>query len=91
MFSQKVVTLQQKFGNMSKKRLIISSTTKKKLFIKGSEFCFDLAKLVFAGIIIAGIMGMEFDNYLLVAVGLVVLILLSLTGIALFIKGNQKH
>jgi len=61
------------------------------LFIKGSEFCFDLAKLVFAGIIIAGIMGMEFDNYLLVAVGLVVLILLSLTGIALFIKGNQKH
>ena len=73
------------------KRKFISSTTRKKLFIKGSDFCFDLAKLVFAGIIIAGIMGMDFDNYLLVLLGLIVLILLSLTGIALFIKGNQKQ
>ena len=76
--------------NMSKKKYI-SSTTRKKLFIKGSDFCFDLAKLVFAGIIIAGIMGMDFDNYLLVTLGLIVLILLSLTGVALFIKGNQKQ
>ena len=75
---------------MSKKKYI-SSTTRKKLFIKGSDFCFDLAKLVFAGIIIAGIMGMDFDNYLLVTLGLIVLILLSLTGVALFIKGNQKQ
>ena len=73
------------------KRKLISNTTRKKLFIKGSDFCFDLAKLVFAGIIIAGIMGMDFDNYLLVLLGLIVLILLSLTGIALFIKGNQKQ
>ena len=73
------------------KRKFISSTTRKKLFVKGSDFCFDLAKLVFAGIIIAGIMGMDFDNYLLVLLGLIVLILLSLTGIALFIKGNQKQ
>ena len=75
---------------MSKKKFV-SSTTKKKLLIKGSDFCFDLAKLVFAGIIIAGIMGLDFDNYLLVILGVIVLILLALTGIALFIRGHQKQ
>ena len=75
---------------MSKKRFI-SNTTKKKLFVKGSDFCLDMAKLVFAGIILAGIMGMNFENHLMVIVGTVTLFVLVLTGIALFIKGNQKQ
>lgn len=49
-----------------------------------------MAKLVFAGIILAGIMGMNFENYLMVIVGTITLFVLVLTGIALFIKGNQK-
>ena len=76
---------------MSKKRRLISSTTKKKLYVKGSDFCIDMAKLVFAGIILAGIMGMDFHKGALVGVASLFLLVLIFTGIALFIKGNQKQ
>lgn len=74
---------------MAKKKWI-SSTTKKKLYIIGSGFFLDLAKLVFAGVIIAGIMGMEINNSLVVISGVVAVMLLSLVGLLLFIRGNQK-
>ncbi len=74
---------------MSKK--IISSTTKKKLYIKGSDFCIDLAKLVFAGVILAGVMDLQLDKGLLFITGTLVLVILIITGMALFIKGNQKQ
>ncbi len=74
---------------MSKK--IISSTTKKKLYIKGSDFCIDLAKLVFAGVILAGVMDLQLDKGLLFITGTFVLVILIITGMALFIKGNQKQ
>lgn len=68
----------------------MSSSTKKKLYIKGSDFCWDLAKLVFAGIILAGIMGMDFEKGLLVLIATIFICLLVLIGIAFFIKGYQK-
>ncbi len=76
---------------MGSKKRLINSTTKRKLYVKGSEFCLDLAKLVFAGIILAGIMGMEFENDMLVVVGSLFLFALVLAATALFIKGNQKQ
>ena len=76
---------------MAKRRKLISSSTKKKLYIKGSDFCIDMAKLVFAGIILAGIMGMDFHKGLLVGVASVFLCALIFTGVALFVKGNQKQ
>ena len=74
---------------MSKR--LLSSTTKKKLYVKGSDFCLDLAKLVFAGVILAGVMDLQLDKALLFITGIIVLAILVATGVALFIKGNQKQ
>ena len=75
---------------MSPKRKYISNTTKRKLYIKGSDFCLDIAKLVFGGIILAGIMGMDFQKGILVGIASLFLFALIAMGTALFIKGNQK-
>ena len=78
-----------KQDDMPKK--LLSSTTKKKLYVKGSDFCLDLAKLVFAGVILAGVMDLKLDENLLFLTGTIVLVILIITGVALFIKGNQKQ
>ena len=73
------------------KKKIISSTTRKKLYLKVSDFCFDLAKLVFAGVIVAGMMRMQFNDSAVLGSGTFALVLLLLAGTALFIKGNQRQ
>lgn len=72
------------------KKRLVNNTTKKKLYVKGSDFCLDLAELVFAGIILAGIMGMDFDNYLLVTLGLIVLIFAIADWYSIVYKGKSK-
>lgn len=79
------------YNKMGKTRRLVNSTTKKKLYIKGSDFCLDLAKLVFGGIILAGIMGMDIQKFYLLIFAALVLFMLVAAGAALFIKGNQKQ
>jgi hypothetical protein len=42
---------------MAKKRIRIDSNTKRDLYDKFSDYTLDLSKLVFGGVILAGIMG----------------------------------
>ena len=72
-----------------KRKKLVSRTTQKRILVKASDFCWDLAKLVFGGIILAGIMDMEINKSYLLVVGSVVLILLSVAAIVLMIISSK--
>ena len=67
----------------------ISETTQKKFMLKMSDFFLDLAKLVFGGVIIAGIMGLGIDVHYLFIVGGLVVLGLAFAGAILFFQGNR--
>ena len=78
--------------NRRKKRIRIDSNTRRDLYDKLSDYVFDLSKLVFAGVILAGIMGLEVDNSLLFLLGSVSVIIFALTGYVLIIlKHNIRR
>ena len=71
-------------GNIQKQG--ISRDNKRKVYLKASDFFLDLAKLVFAGIILTGIVDLEVNKVLLFIIGGVVTTLLAFFGYTLFIK-----
>ena len=71
-------------------RKIINKKTKKKLFIGGSKFVLDLAKLVFAGIVLAGVKELNVNTLWFIGLGGVATFILALLSAGLFIKGSYK-
>lgn len=69
----------------------LSKTNKRKIYLKASDFFLDLAKLVFGGIILTGIVGMDIDKTYLFIVGGIVVILLSFWGYIMFIRGIKTN
>lgn len=63
---------------------------KKEVLLKASDFCLDLAKLIFGGIILSGIIGLNVDKFVLVGVGLLVVIFLIWAGFMFYINGLKK-
>ena len=55
-----------------------------------ADFCIDLAKLVFAGIIIAGIIDLSADKVMLVWSGSLVVVLLLVSWYLLFIRSRRR-
>ncbi|MBP3845438.1 MAG: ABC transporter permease [Prevotella sp.] len=72
------------------KKLKITNTTRQKLFLEISKYSLDMSKLVFGGIVLAGIMGLSLDKTLLFGVGMLAVIMLAIFGFVFFIVGNQK-
>ena len=70
--------------NMSKAR-------KRKFYLKLSDFLLDLAKLVFGGIILTGIIDMELNKPLLFLVGSAVVAILAVWGFVLFNRGTKTN
>ena len=73
------------------KRQNLSRDNKRKVFLKASDFFLDLAKLVFAGVILTGIVDLEVDKLLLFVLGGVVTMLLAILGYTFFIRGIKKN
>lgn len=69
----------------------LSKANKRKIYLKASDFFLDLAKLVFGGIILTGIVGMDIDKTYLFIVGGIVVILLSFWGYIMFIRGIKTN
>jgi hypothetical protein len=63
---------------------------KKEVLLKASDFCLDLAKLIFGGIILSGIIGLNVDKFVLVGVGLLAVIFLIWAGFMFYINGLKK-
>lgn len=68
---------------MAKKKL--NNKTKKDLYDKFSDYTLDLSKLVFGGVILAGIMGLSVNPNVLFGLGAVSVILLAFLGFVFII------
>ena len=71
-----------------KKQKLINAETDT-LSLEGGKFCLDVAKLVFAGVILAGIMKEDANTAILYTVGVIVVIFFVLFGFYL-IKHSKK-
>lgn len=67
----------------------LTRKARKALYREASKFFVDVAKLVFAGVIIAGIMKEDIDLLWLVGVGLASVVLSLAAGYKLFELGNS--
>ena len=68
----------------------MSKANKRKVYLKASDFMLDIAKLVFAGIILTGIMDTDVDPVLLFVLGSLVIFALCSFGYTFFIRGINK-
>ena len=64
--------------------------TNETLALEGGKFCLDVAKLVFAGVILAGIMKEDANTTILYSVGVVVVMFFVVFGFYL-IKHSKKN
>jgi hypothetical protein len=69
----------------------LSRANKRKVYLKASDFFLDLTKLVFGGIILTGIVGMDVNKAWLFIVGGIVVVLLALWGYIMFIRGIKTY
>ncbi len=79
-------------GMTKKKALKIDSSTRRDLYDKFSDYALDLSKLVFGGVILAGIMGLNVNTNLLFILGAVTVTILTVTGyIFIVLKHNSRR
>ena len=78
---------------MSKKRRIrIDNNTRRDLYDKFSDYSLDLSKLVFGGVILAGIMDLSVNTNILFGLGAVSVIILMLLGfVFIILKHNSRR
>lgn len=77
--------------NQKKKRKRISPAEKKDALKEACKFFLDLAKLVFAGVILAGIMDMEIEKSRLVIAGCNISLLLTTVGALFYYRAIKKR
>jgi hypothetical protein len=76
---------------MTKKRKIrIDSNTRRDLYDKFSDYALDLSKLVFGGVILAGIMGLSVNPDILFGLGAISVIVLTMVGFVFVILKHNK-
>ena len=75
---------------MKKNRRYFRKETLSKLYLEASRYSLDLSKLIFGGIILSGIMGMQIEKAYLLIVGLLAVILTALFGFIMFLLANKK-
>ena len=77
--------------NQRKKRERITSSEAKEAFKEASKFFLDIAKLVFAGVILASVMNMSENNSLTLTFGILSVIALMVLGGYLYYLAIKKH
>jgi len=74
-----------------KRKERITDAEKKEAYKEASKFVLDIAKLVFAGIILGGIMDMDISKAALLSVGGIVAFILTIGGAYLYYKAIKKY
>ena len=73
-------------------KLRIDNNTRPDLYDKFSDYTLDLSKLVFGGVILAGIMGLSVNPNILFGLGAVSVIILTLVGfVFIILKHNNRR
>ena len=79
-------------GMVRKIQLRIDNNTRRDLYDKFSDYTLDLSKLVFGGVILAGIMGLSVNPNILFGLGAVSVIILTLVGfVFIILKHNNRR
>lgn len=74
------------------KKIRIDRNTKRDLYDKFSDYALDLSKLIFGGVILAGIMGLSVNTTILFVIGAISVIILSLVAfIFIILKHNNRR
>jgi hypothetical protein len=60
------------------------------LFSEIGKYCTDISKLVFGGVILAGIMKLDVNRVLLFGMGFAVVLIMVIAGISFTILSNKK-
>lgn len=76
--------------NQRKKRERITDAERKEAYKEASKFVLDIAKLVFAGVILGGVMDMEISKAGLLLTGGVVVTILTIGGAYLYYLAIKK-
>ena len=63
---------------------------KKTLFAEIGKYCTDISKLVFGGIILAGLMDLEINRLALILSGLAVVVILAVAGVSFSVLSDNK-
>lgn len=74
-------------------RLTIGTMTeerKKTLFAEIGKYCTDISKLVFGGIILAGLMDLEINRLVLILSGLAVVLIFAVAGVSFSVLSDNK-
>ena len=61
------------------------------LLLEGGKFCLDVAKLVFAGVILAGIMKNDTNSLILFTIGIIVVVFFIIYGFYLIKHSKKKR
>lgn len=65
---------------------------KKEIKLEAGKFCLDISKLIFGGVVLAGIMKQDIDDYTAVfTVGLIVFCIIALTGFQLIYSSKEDR
>ena len=75
---------------MKAKKEAISSEDKNGIFLEAGKFCLDIAKLIFGGVILAGLMKQDIEYISLFLVGLGVVLIFAFWGFRLIAKSKSK-
>ena len=67
----------------------LTKKDRQELFAIANKFCIDIAKLVFAGVILAGILKQDVDFWLLISGGAIVMAIMLYAGYLMF-KNSKK-
>ena len=76
--------------SMEKKLKHWKKETLSRLYLEASKYSLDLSKLIFGGVILSGIMGMQIENTYLLIMGLAAVMLTMLFGFFMFLLGNKE-
>jgi hypothetical protein len=77
--------------NQRKKRERITDAERKEAYKEASRFVLDIAKLVFAGVILGSIMDMDINKGFVFGVGLIIVICLITLGGLLYYFAIKKY
>jgi len=69
----------------------MSKARKRKFYLKLSDFLLDLAKLIFGGIILTGIIDLQLNKALLFITGSIVATILTTWGFVLYNRGTKTN
>lgn len=74
------------------KKIRIDSSTRRDLYDKFSDYTLDLSKLVFGGVILAGIMGLSVNPNVLFGLGAISVVILTMAGfVFVVLKHNSRR